>query len=163
MQTQDELLNLTQLREKYKDSGISSVSKAGFIELLYPPVVTSPPEVKATTVPTPTPIKVVKPPIDKGAEAKKELAKAQKKAADVLAARIKNAQLTGREDYLPALNERHVYHVKMDHMKFDENTGEKKSIAFVQMFNTKEWAMFLENGKKTTGYKTEILWDPTKY
>jgi hypothetical protein len=48
-------------------------------------------------------------------------------------------------------------------MKFDQNTGDKTSIAFVQMFNLKEWAMFLNNGKKTTGYKVKILWNPTKY
>lgn len=160
LQIQDEKLNLTELRTKYPE--IQAVSKVKFIEKLYPKEETTSEPDEETLIPLV--IKKKKPEVvsevDKAAD---EVIAAQDKAAKKFAARIKRAQHASRPDYLPKITERHVYHVELDHMKFDQNTGEKISIDQIQTFTKKEWTMFLKFGKKTTGYKTKILWDPTKY
>lgn len=64
------------------------------------------------------------------------------------------------ENYICPDNEKDTYHVKMEKVKFDPNTGERLSRPDIQKFGQKEFRIqrdILAN----MGWKLDILHDPT--
>lgn len=67
------------------------------------------------------------------------------------------------ENYLVPANEKHLYHVKLEVRKFDENTGRRLSQPIVQKFGFKSFRESLISELKKQGYTVEILHDPKEY
>ena len=91
--------------------------------------------------------------------AKKTTAK-KPSAAEVK--KIKAAQGSDENDYLPEENERHLVHVKMEKKNFSPSTGEKLTKDYVQKYTANEWNSFEKNGRGL-GFTCTILWNPENY
>lgn len=56
--------------------------------------------------------------------------------------------------------EKHLFHVKLDKPQFDKESGEKLSVAYVQIFHKAEFEQFKVSAPRL-GFKTvEVLWNP---
>ena len=101
-----------------------------------------------------TPEQIKKAADDKKAAAAKVSAAEQKK--------IKAAQGSDENDFVPKENERGHYHVKMEKKVFSPSTGEKLTKDYVQIYSIKEWSAFEKNGKGL-GFTCTVLWNPENY
>lgn len=72
----------------------------------------------------------------------------------------KNHIMGKTESYNVHPMERDLYHVSLEKVKFNSDTGERLSKPFVQKFDKREWANFQKYGDK--GYTINILWSPQK-
>ena len=67
------------------------------------------------------------------------------------------------ENYEIWEHDKDYYHVALEIRSFDKSTGERNSIARVQMFDEKNWHMQTVKSKTAlAGYTTYILHDPNK-
>ena len=77
--------------------------------------------------------------------------------------RIKGAQLGKDENnYLPEEKERGLFHVELDKPSFNQKTGKKISVSFVQKFTTADWNAYKKHSDGL-GYEEEIVWNPEIY
>lgn len=65
-------------------------------------------------------------------------------------------------DYLPKEKEMHLFHARLERVKFSQVDGKRLSKPTVQMFKAADWAQHLNNNN-ILGYTNTLLWDPTKY
>ena len=98
---------------------------------------------------------------DKAAADKAKKSTAKKPSA-AEAKKIKAAQGSDDNDYLPNEKERHLFHVKMEKRVFSPSTGEKLTKDYIQMYSVKEWKAFEKNGKGL-GFTCTVLWNPENY
>lgn len=63
------------------------------------------------------------------------------------------------EDFKPAENEKHLYHVRLDKPGFDPTTGKKLTPAFDQTFTVPEFKQFKAHSE-SLGYLIEVIWNP---
>ena len=69
--------------------------------------------------------------------------------------------------YVPADNEKHLYHLQLEKQLFDKTTGKRLSAPYVQKFSERAYNKFMgkknENDKSNAemlGYTVTVLWNP---
>lgn len=69
--------------------------------------------------------------------------------------------------YVPADNEKHLYHLQLEKQLFDKTTGKRLSTPYVQKFSERAYNKFMgkknENDKSNAemlGYTVTVLWNP---
>ena len=69
--------------------------------------------------------------------------------------------------YVPADNEKHLYHLQLEKQLFDKTTGKRISAPYVQKFSERAYNKFMgkknENDKSNAemlGYTVTVLWNP---
>ena len=107
-----------------------------------------------------TPEQIKKAADDKKAAAAKKATTPKVSAAEQK--KIKAAQGSDENDFVPKENERGHYHVKMEKKVFSPSTGEKLTKDYVQIYSIKEWKAYLKNGKGL-GFTCTVLWNPENY
>lgn len=102
--------------------------------------------------------------IEKEFEAAKQASLKAKEEFD--AARIKASQFVKVKDsvltmekpsaFIPPVKEQGHVHVELDKTRFDKDTGEKLSKAYIQIFTPRAFKDFKKN---TLGFKVQVIWD----
>lgn len=69
--------------------------------------------------------------------------------------------------YVPADNEKHLYHLQLEKQLFDKTTGKRLSTPYVQKFSERAYNKFMgkknDNEKSNAemlGYTVTVLWNP---
>lgn len=69
--------------------------------------------------------------------------------------------------YVPADNEKHLYHLQLEKQLFDKTTGKRLSTPYVQKFSERAYNKFMgkknENDRSNAemlGYTVTVLWNP---
>lgn len=65
------------------------------------------------------------------------------------------------EQYVPASNERNLYHLRMAKRVFHETTRERLEVPFIQKYTVSEYRSVSPNFQKLGYDDITILWDPT--
>lgn len=112
-------------------------------------------------------------PLDKLAAEMETQAQAETQAASKLETTPETAQeQTGTVQaqtsrYVPAENEKHLYHLQLEKQLFDKTTGKRLSTPYVQKFSERAYNKFMgkknENEKSNAemlGYTVTVLWNP---
>lgn len=80
------------------------------------------------------------------------------------------AEAENKEPYVPAQNEKHLYHVELEKPFFNKRTGKRLSKPTVQKFTEMEYKSLMEkkNEKDKSiaemlGYTVNVLWNPKEH
>lgn len=64
------------------------------------------------------------------------------------------------DNYIVPLNERHLYHCRLEIPNYDAKTGKRLSVPFIQKFDKKFFETNGEQNLKMQGYTIEVLHRP---
>lgn len=67
------------------------------------------------------------------------------------------------ENFICPDGEERSYHCRIEVVKFNQNTGQRKSVPRIQVFGAKYFDNFGLHNLKKQGYKVDILHDPHKW
>lgn len=78
---------------------------------------------------------------------------------------VKDVALTevNKDNYIVPENEKHLYHCKLEMVKFDSSTGKRLSAPRIQKFGQKVYESTIIPSLKRQGYTIELLYSPTAY
>lgn len=90
----------------------------------------------------------------------------QEQAAQEQAAQ---AEAGSKPAYVPAQNEKHLYHVELERPFFDKKTGKRLSTPIVQKFTERDYKALTEkknekdkSNAEMLGYTVTVLWNPNE-